>query len=175
MLMAMPRVMPGGLSLVEKTDGSRLAVGRLLAGLAAVAVEVVDGDVVELAQQPLAHDDCRRVAQPGRVGDEADDALAGLLGDAPLGDAEEADVEVVELVLGDVPLVGQAVLVGLDEAAFLAAGDAGEAVVGRVAEHDEDGLAALDGLGGVALGLELGERQRRCSSRSAQPVSAFVK
>ena len=32
-------------------------------------------------------------------------------------------------------------LVRLGEAAFFAAGYAGEAVVGRVAEHDEDGLA----------------------------------
>ena len=43
-------------------------------------------------------------ADPGMVGDEADDALAGPLGDPPLRHAEEADVEVVEVELLDAPV-----------------------------------------------------------------------
>jgi hypothetical protein len=57
---------------------------------------MVDGEVVELAQQPLAHDDRGGIAKPRGVRDEADDALAGLLSDATLGDTEEPEVEVVE-------------------------------------------------------------------------------
>ena len=53
----------------------------------------------------------------------------------------------------------QALLVGLDEPALFATADAGESVVGRVAEHHQDGLLPFDRLGRVALGCELGEWQ----------------
>ena len=57
MLIATPRVMPARFSRVEKIEGSWITVWGLLAGLAAVAVEMVNRDVAELGQQPLAHDD----------------------------------------------------------------------------------------------------------------------
>ena len=50
--------------------------------------------------------------------------------------------------------------VGPRQLALLLDGDAGEAVVGRIAEHDEDRLVLLDGVGVLALLLEFREGQR---------------
>jgi hypothetical protein len=47
------------------------------------------------------------------------------------------------------------------EAAFFPSGYAGETVVWGVSEHDEDGCVALDRVGRVPLGGELGEWQHR--------------
>ena len=60
--------------------------------------------------------------------------------------------------------------------AFLVHGDAGEAVVGRIAEDDEDRHLALHPLGGVALLLQLGEQQA-CFGPwgGSQPVRALVR
>ena len=76
-----------------------------------------------------------RPVQPRVVGDEADHALSGLLGDAALRHAEEPNVEVIEsLSLGPPHLFGGAI--GLGQLAFLVHGHAGEAVVGRVSKDD---------------------------------------
>ncbi len=136
-----------------------LAVGGEFARLAAVAVHAVEPEAVELRQESLPHDHERRVAQVREVGDEGDDALAGHLGDAAFGQSEETDVEVVEVELPDAPTaVGgrrvQALFVRFDEAQFLVGADAGEGVVRRVAENDEDPLVAFDVFGGVAFGLQ---------------------
>src|SRR5262245_54279757 len=70
------------------------AVGRDLV-LLAVAVEIEDFDAWKDAEQFVPHEAERGVVQITVVGDEADDAAAGLL-DAPLGQADELDVIVVE-------------------------------------------------------------------------------
>ena len=114
--------------------------------------------VVEGVQVALPHAGEGEAVEPRVVGDEADDAAAGLLGDASLGHAEEADVEVVEpLSLGASHAPGGAV--GGGKLALLVDGHAGEAVVGRVAEDHEYGGVLLDALGAVALLLQLGERE----------------
>ena len=115
-----------------------LAVGRELAGLVFVAVQAVHGDGIENLQIALAHPGERAAVQPRVVRDEADDALAGLLDDAPLGHAEEADVEVVQtLPLRRGGALGRAV--GIAQVALLFHRQARVAVVGRVAEDDDDG------------------------------------
>ncbi|NCB64270.1 MAG: FAD-dependent oxidoreductase, partial [Clostridia bacterium] len=75
--------------------GIGFAVGRELAGLVLVAVEAVDLDAVEDFEISLPHAGEGEPVEPGVVGDEADDALSGRvhLHDAPLGHAEETDVE----------------------------------------------------------------------------------
>ena len=80
-----------------------------------------------------------------------------MLGDAFFGEAEEADVKVVEVELLDAPFGDEAFFVGFDQAVFLLGTDAGEGVVGRVAEDDEDGLFLLHLAGGVAFVVETGE------------------
>ena len=67
---------------MSKTFSSFAAVGRRLL-LLAVAVQVEDVDVVEGLHQALAHAAEGRVVQVAVVGDEGQDAVAGLL-DAPL-------------------------------------------------------------------------------------------
>ena len=91
------------------------------------------------------------------VGDERHHAAAAVLGDALLGEAEEADVEVVEVELLDAPLGDEAFFVRFDKAVFFLGTDAGEGVVGRVAEDDEDGFFLLHLAGGVAFVIETGE------------------
>ena len=87
-----------------------VAVWGRLARPVLVAVERIDPDYVERLQVPFPHSCKGQSVQPGVVGDEADDALAGLFGDAPLGHAEEPDIEVVEaLSFGPPHLFGLAV------------------------------------------------------------------
>ena len=69
-----------------------------------IAVQVLDPDLVERIQQVLPHHNERRVANPGVVRDEADDASASLVSDLPLRNAEEADVEIVQVELFDAPV-----------------------------------------------------------------------
>jgi len=59
-------------------------------------VEVEDVNLVEGFEQAFAHPAVREAVQINIVGDEADDALAGLL-DAPLRPADEFDEVVVEV------------------------------------------------------------------------------
>ena len=144
--------------------GVGVAVGRGLAGLVLVAVETVDADGVERLQVALPHAGEGQPVQPRVVGDEADDAAPRLLGDAALGHAEEADVEVVEaLALGPPHPFGRAV--GGRKPALLVHGHAREAVVGRVAENHQDGLLLLHLLGAVAFLLQLREGERLLHGR----------
>ena len=137
----------------------RRAVGGDLAGLVLVAVQAVDADGVERLQVTLSHAGERQAVEPRIVGDEADHAAARLLGDAPLGHAEEADVQVVQaLALRTPDAAGRAVRLG--QLPLLVHRHAREAVVGRVAEDDQDRPLLLHPLGAVALLLQLGERQR---------------
>src|SRR5258708_4944944 len=82
--------------LGREDRGVGLAVGRGLAGLVLVAVEAVDADRIKRLEIALAHAGERQTVEPRVVGDEAHDAAAGLIDDAPLGHAKEAHVQVVE-------------------------------------------------------------------------------
>jgi hypothetical protein len=78
------------------------------------------------------------------IADEADDAAPGALGDAALGNSEEADVKIVEIELSDAPVSLESFLVGHDKAGFLGGRRAGEGVVRRIAEDHQDWLCTLD-------------------------------
>ena len=136
-----------------------LALRRRLTSLEPVAVQAVDSDGVEGFEVAFAHSGEGEAVQPRVVGDEAHHALARLFGDASLGHAEEADVEVIQsLALGPPHLPGGAV--GLGQFTLLVHGHAGEAVVGRVTQDDEDGRVLLDAFGAFPLLLQFGEGQR---------------
>jgi len=129
-----------------------------LAGAVFVALQVVDANLVEYGQEAFPHGGVGQAIQPGVVGDEADHALAGVFDDLPFGHAEEAHIKVVEaLALRLRALLGLAV--GVAEAAFFLHRHAGIAVVGRVAEDDEDFFPGLDLVGGVAFGGQFGVGQ----------------
>ncbi len=151
---------------------------RQFARLAAVAVQTVEPQLVELAQQPLAHDHERRIAQVGEVGDVGDHPLA-TEHNPLLGDAKEAHVEVVEVELldppaplGDGPV--EAGLVWLHQRPLLLRADPGEGVVGRVAQDDQDALPLLDVLGRLALRLQFGEGQPGALGRRRLPAGQRV-
>ena len=94
--MAVPTWMPSRFVSVEKTLGSGLPSGVSLPVLYLSPFRQSIQIAVEDLQVSLAHPGEREPVEPGIIRDEADDALAGLLDDAPLGHAEEADVEVVQ-------------------------------------------------------------------------------
>ena len=149
-------------------DAGRLALQgeHRLAGAAirrvfgddAVAMQVVDAHRVECLQVTLPHPREGQPVQPRIVGDEADHALPGLLHDAPFRHAEETDVEVVQpLALRPAHLAGGAV--GIRQCPFLIHRHAGETVVRRVAEDDEDRGVLLHPRGAVAFFREFREGQ----------------
>jgi len=63
-----------------------------------VAVQVDDFNLAECIEQPAAHAAERRVIEKAVIRHQRDDSSAGLL-DAPLGEAEEFHVVVVQPVL----------------------------------------------------------------------------
>ena len=134
--MAVPTWMPTGSSAVEKMLGSGRTVGRGLAGLVLVAVQAVDTDHVERLHVALPHAGEGEAVEPGVVRDEAHHAPARLLGDAPLGHAEESHVEVVQPLALGLPHPFD-VAIGLGQLALLVHRHAGEAVVGRIPQDDE--------------------------------------
>ena len=73
----------------------RRAIRRDLAGLEFVAVQAVNPYRVKCLQIAFPHSRMRQPVEPRVVGNEAHYALAGL-GNASLGHAEKADVEVVQ-------------------------------------------------------------------------------
>ena len=100
---------------------------------------------------------------------KADDAFAGLLDDAPLGHAEETDVEVVQaLALRRRARFGSAV--GIGQVALLRHRHASEAVVRRIAEDDEDGLLLFDLVRRFRFCLEFGNRKRELLVRLFEVV-----
>ena len=129
------------------------------------------------AEQLLPHQAERGVVEIAVVGDEADDAAAGLL-DVPLGQADELDVVVVQpglplaepLAAG--PHVAADLVVAAHEPGDPVVGVGGEAGEGRVAEDDgncriadcglqiadcgSEGVAAVD----VRCGRRGGSRSR---------------
>ncbi len=97
-----------------ENGGVGVAFGGELAGFAAVAIHAIKPKPVEMTGEALAHDDIGGVAEVGEVGDEGDDAAAAVFGDAFFGEAEEADIEFIEIELLDLPFGGQAFFVRLD-------------------------------------------------------------
>ena len=96
----------------------------------------------------------REAVQINVVGDEADDALAGLL-DAPLRPADEFDEVVVEI---DFLFLESALVIVQQAEDEIIAVLAAKVGVRRIAEDDEDGAGAFDGGGCVGL---LGQRGQR--------------
>ena len=130
----------------------------------AVAVEVEDLDVGKDSQELVAHEAEGGVVEVAVVGDEADDAGAGLL-DVPLGEADEFDVVVVEpgFALAELLAIGADVaadfVVAADEAGDPGVGVGGEAGEGRVAEEDGEGFQISDfGFQIEDLGVRVSER-----------------
>ena len=144
-----------------KSAGVGQPVGRGFAGFAAVAVEVVNPDTVEIIRQMLAHDDERRFAHIRRIADVANHAAPAALGDAPLGEPEKAHIQVIEVELLDAPLFNQPLLVRRDQVLLFAQRHAAKGVIRRVAQNHDDFLRLLDLIGRVALLLEFGEGQHR--------------
>ncbi len=133
--------------------GIRSAFRRGLAGPVFVSVKVINPDLVERVQVVMAHGGVREAIKPGAVGDEGDDALAvGVSGDAAFGNAEEADVEIVQtLALWCGQSCDGCTVGGGKVAFFFDLRDTGVSVIGRVAEDDEDGAVLLDVIGSLAL------------------------
>ena len=122
------------------------------------AVQVVDPNDVKRSQVPLPHPRTRQAVQPRVVGNEANHALSGLLGNPPFGHAEETHVEVVQpLALGTPHPARRAV--GSREFPFLVHRHPGKAVVGRIAQDHQDRLVLLNLVRSLALLLKLGNRQ----------------
>ncbi len=100
----------------------------------------------------------REAVEPGVVGDVTNHALAAALDNLALGQAEKADVQVVQtLALRSGGGLGGAV--GVGQVALLGYGQPGKAVVGWVAQHHQDLAVLLDGVGSVALGFQVGQEQ----------------
>ena len=142
----------------RKNARVRRTVWRHLAGLILVAVQAIDPDRVERFKVALPHPGEGQPVEPGVVGNEADHAPARLLGNAPLGHAEEAHIEIVQpLALGPAHPLGRAV--GVRQFPFLIHRHTGKTVVGRIAQDHEDGRFPLDPLGAVTFFLQLGKWQ----------------
>src|SRR5579863_1243199 len=125
-------------------------LGRQLSSLVFVAVEAVDRDLIEALQIAFAHAGERKPVEPRIVRDEADDSLAGLLDDFPLGHAIEANIQIVQtLSLRLRRALGSSI--GLRQIAFFIDRESGKSVVRRISQYHEDRLGLLDPFGGVAL------------------------
>ena len=79
----------------RKNARVRRAIRRDLAGLELIAVQAVNPNRVKCLQIALPHPGMRQPIEPRIVGNEAHHALPGL-GNASLGHAEKADVEIVQ-------------------------------------------------------------------------------
>src|ERR1035437_5814922 len=88
------------------------------------------------------------------VRDEADNASASLVGDLPLRNAEEADVEIVQVEFLDAPVCDQSFFVWLDQTLFLLRADTRVSVVRRVANDDENLRFLLHFAGACPLGFQ---------------------
>ena len=160
----------GRLALQSEHRLAGAAVRRVF-GDDAVAMQVVDAHRVERLQVTFPHPREGQPVQPRIVGDEADHALPGLLHDAPFRHAEEADVEVVQpLSLRPAHSAGGAI--GVRQRAFLSHRHAGETVVRRVAEDDEDGGVLLHPRGAVAFFRKL--REGQAPGRAGLPAGERV-
>jgi len=115
--------------------------------LLGTAMQVEDIDFVEGFEQALAHAAMGDAVEVAVVGDEADDAVAGLV-NAPLGEADELDVVVVEVEL---LLVEVAFVVGQQPENPGVAVHLAEVGIGRIAHDDHDLAVALDFGGGVGF------------------------
>src|ERR1035437_9266479 len=94
--------------------------------------------MIERLQIALAHSREGHAIEPGVVGDERDDALAGGLCYAPLGHAEETHVQIVETVsLRRGRGLGCAVSLRQPSLLFHV-GDACKTVVRRISEDHQD-------------------------------------
>ena len=99
----------------------------------------------------FTHDRVTDARQVTAVGDEGDDTCLGVLGDAPLGQANETDVQVVQQLFFDAPAFAQASFVWGDQGQFFRiVGHVGEAGVRRIADHNHD-LAVVFNLVGQLL------------------------
>ena len=114
------------------------------------------------------------------IRDVAHHAAPGL-DDPPLGNAEEAHVEIVQIELFDSPAtlrdrLVQVLLVSLHQIALFFRADAGKRVVGRIAQNHQNGLALLDFVGLVAFLLKFREWNRHlpASLRQWFPVGERV-
>src|SRR5690348_15366901 len=72
------------------------------------------------------------------IANEADDAASCSFRDPAFSNTKETHVEIVQVELLDPPITPQTLLVWLDQARLLGRRRAGERVVRRVAEHDQD-------------------------------------
>ena len=121
---------------------ARPAVGCIF-GDFSVAVHVFDPKPVERIEKMPAQNNERRLADPGMIRNKRHDAPAAVLGDALLGQAEKADVKIVEVEFFDPPFGDQPFLVRFDEPLLFLGADPGEGVVRRIAENNENGLLPL--------------------------------
>ena len=131
-----------------------VAVGRDLL-FSTVAVQVERVNLAEAVHQGLAHAAKGRIVQPTMIGDEGQHAFAVAL-DAPLSEADELDVVVpqqLRVSFSQRRAVYEEVIAlqFTDPVALVGA----VAAVGRVAQHDHDGLVVLDPGGGVGLGRDV--------------------
>jgi hypothetical protein len=138
-VLLVPAVLPtdeqgDGDALLDIEDVFVLAAVRRLLLLLAVAVQVEQVDIVEAAQQALAHIHEGGIVEIAVVGDEAEHAMAGLL-DAPLREADELHVIVRQPLGLRWLLQGRAALVlghqFLDPLALVGR----VAGIGRIAQH----------------------------------------
>ena len=115
--------------------------------LLGTAVQVEDVDLVEGRHQGFAHAAVSDAVDVAVVGDEADNAVAGLL-DTPLGKPDELDEVVVEVQL----LLVQVLFIVVEQAENpLVAVHPSEVGVGRIAQDNHDGQLSLDLGGGIGL------------------------
>ena len=133
-------------------------VGSRLASLVLVAIEAVYADNVKGLQVALPHAREGEAVQPGVVGDEADHAPARLLGNATLRHAEETHVQVVQTLTFRLPHPPGGPI-GRGELSLLIDSHARKAIVGRIAQDDQDRRILLHPVGAVPLLLQLREGQ----------------
>jgi hypothetical protein len=100
-----------------------------------------------------------QTVEPRVVRNEADKSFIGLIDNATFCNPEEANLEIVEALTLRFRKEGieRGAIGGGETALLFLFGHSGEAVVGRVAQNDEDSLIALHAVGIVAFLLELGK------------------
>lgn len=125
----------------------------------------------------------------GRLGTKSWRCNKGLLcpvfslRNAPFGEAEKADIEVVQVEFLDLPLLDQSLFIGFNEAMLFFGTHTSKCVIGWITENDEDGGVALDVLGSVAFFFEFTKEELllwalwglpACKSVSEEDTDTFI-
>ncbi len=127
---------------------------RKLSCLVFVAVEAVDHHAVECFKVVLPHACERSSVQPRIIRYEANNAFSAAFDNPAFGHAEKPDIKIVQaLPLGCSGALGRPV--GSREIPLLRDSQTGKAVVGGIAEDDQNGRLSFDMVGGIPLQFHL--------------------